>query len=463
MGMLDTIRHHIDVGKAALAAEKEGPGEIERKADELQFMPAALEVMETPASPLGRWTALSLAAFFTIATLWAVFGHIDIVATSQGKIIPSARSKVIQPLETGTIRAIHVTDGQIVSAGEILIELDPTDAVADVESVQAEWITARMEAARLKALLSGEAFVPPKEATKAQVELHKSYLESQKGEHKARLAALTSDLNRRRAESRTTEAEITRLQTILPKIKERVESRAKLVAKKISARLQLLELEEQLADQEGQLAVQRTRLIETRSSIVAAEEQLHQAKAEFRRDTFARLAEAEQQTASLHQQVVKAKERKRLLTLRAPEDAVVQQLAVHTIGGVVTPAQELMVLVPVNTPVEIEAKILNKDIGFVQDGQEAEIKIDAFPFTKYGTIDGTVITVSRDAVEDENLGLIYPARIKMDRTTMLVNDKHVNLSAGMSITLEIKTGKRRLIKYLLAPLQEYQDEAMRER
>jgi len=463
MGMLDTLRHHIEVGKAALAAEKEGPGDVNRNAHELQFMPAALEVMETPASPLGRWTAISLAAFFTIAILWAVFGHIDIVATSTGKIIPSARTKLIQPVETGTIKAIHVKDGQQVRKGDVLIELQSIDAVADVERTQAEWITARMEAARLRALVSGEAFSPPKEATSAQIELHKSYLESQKGEHKARLAALTSDLNRRKAESKTTEAEITRLQTILPKIKERVESRAKLVAKQISARLQLLELEEQLADQQGQLAVQRTRLVEARSSIVAAEEQLHQAKAEFRRDTIARLAEAEQQAASLHQELVKAQERKRLLTLKAPEDGVVQQLAVHTIGGVVTPAQELMVLVPTDTPVEIEAKILNKDIGFVQDGQEAEIKIDAFPFTKYGTIDGTVITVSRDAVEDENLGLIYPARVKMARTTMLVEDKHVNLSAGMSITLEIKTGKRRLIKYLLAPLQEYQDEAMRER
>ena len=270
MSILDTIRHHLDVAKAAYAAEKEGPGEVKRAGHELQFMPAALEVMETPASPLGRWTALSLAIFFTIATLWAVFGHIDIVATSQGKIIPSARTKLIQPVETGTIRAIHVTDGQRVNEGDILIELDPTDAVADVERLRAEWTTTRLEAARLHALLDNAAFAPPDSATKTQIALHESYLDSQRGEHKARLAALDSELNKRRAEAQTTEAEITRLKTILPTIRERVASRTELVAKQISARLQLLELEEQLADQEGQLAVQQQRLTEARAGITAA-------------------------------------------------------------------------------------------------------------------------------------------------------------------------------------------------
>ncbi|MBT3765078.1 MAG: HlyD family efflux transporter periplasmic adaptor subunit, partial [Rhodospirillales bacterium] len=142
---------------------------------------------------------------------------------------------------------------------------------------------------------------------------------------------------------------------------------------------------------------------------------------------------------------------------------VVQQLAVHTVGGGVTPAQELMVIVPANSGLEIEAMILNKDKAWVTTKQDAEIKVESFPFTKFGTIDGKVAIVSGDAVQDENLGLVYPIRVTMAKTTILSGSEHVTLSPGMNVTIEVKTGKRRLIEYLLAPLQRYQDESMRER
>ena len=142
---------------------------------------------------------------------------------------------------------------------------------------------------------------------------------------------------------------------------------------------------------------------------------------------------------------------------------VVQQLAVHTVGGVVTPAQELMVIVPADSRIEVESMVLNKDIGFVHSGQEAEIKVESFPFTRYGTIVGEVKFVSRDAVADETLGLVYPARMKMAKTTILSGSTEVPLAPGMAVTVEIKTGKRRLIEYLLAPLQRYRDESLRER
>ncbi len=466
MGMLANISHHIQVAKASLNAEKEAPKQEKMQAHELQFMPATLEVMETPASPLGRTMTITIAAFFTIATLWAVFGEVDIIATSQGKIIPSARVKVIQPLENGAILAIHVDDGQRVKKGDVLIEFKPTGALADVDRLSKEYLASQVETSRLVALLEEnpeQAFKPPVGATKELVELHHIFMVSQWLEHQSKQAALKSDLVRRWAEANTTQAEINRLETILPMIRERVDSRKSLVAKKYAARIDLLELQERLLEQEGQLAVELRRFEEAEASTAAAESQLKQSEAEFRRTILSQLTEAHQRGDSLEQELIKAEERKSQMTLVAPVDGVVQQLAVHTVGGVVTAAQQLMVVVPANTPLEVEARVLNKDIGFVQEGQIAEIKVDSFPFTKYGIIDGKVITVSKDAVENEKEGLIYPARVAMARTTMLVGKKWVNLSPGMSITLEIKTGKRKLIEYLLAPLQEYQSEAMRER
>ncbi|BBA32640.1 HlyD family secretion protein [Methylocaldum marinum] len=151
------------------------------------------------------------------------------------------------------------------------------------------------------------------------------------------------------------------------------------------------------------------------------------------------------------------------MTLAAPVDGVVQQLAVHTVGGVVTPAQPLLVIVPRDNPLEVEAFIQNKDIGFVNAGQEAEVKIETFPFTKYGTIPAKVMQVSNDAIQDEKRGLIYAARVALSHATMVVEEKAVNLTPGMAVTVEIKTGKRRLIEYFLSPLLQYEDESLRER
>jgi HlyD family type I secretion membrane fusion protein len=213
----------------------------------------------------------------------------------------------------------------------------------------------------------------------------------------------------------------------------------------------------------GQLAVKQSRIAEAQAAVAAAESRRRAVLAEFRGRIFTQLVEAEAHASSLEQDLIKAKERSRLQTLTAPVDGLVQQLAIHTIGGVVTPAQELMVIVPADSQFEIEAMVLNKDVGFVNEGQDVEIKVDSFPFTKYGTIDGRIKALSRDAVQDEDRGLIYPARVDMAKTTILVDDDYVQLGSGMAVTVEIKTGKRRLLEYLLAPLQRYQDESMRER
>ena len=183
----------------------------------------------------------------------------------------------------------------------------------------------------------------------------------------------------------------------------------------------------------------------------------------FRSEILSQLAETQRRIEQLKQQRIKAAQRTNLQKLTAPVTGVVQQLAIHTLGGVVTPAQELMKIVPQDQSLEVEAWILNKDIGFIEAGQTAEIKIETFPFTKYGTIDAEIINVSDDAVSDEKRGLVYAGRVRMAKSTIQVGNKTVNLTPGMAVTVEVKTGKRRLIEYVLSPLLKYKNESLGER
>ncbi len=186
-------------------------------------------------------------------------------------------------------------------------------------------------------------------------------------------------------------------------------------------------------------------------------------RAEKAQEHAAALAQAKTRAHSLSKELAKAEHLTRQQSLTAPIDGVVQQLAVHTVGGVVTPAQQLMIIAPKEGQLEVEAWIENKDIGFVNENQQAEIKVEAFPFTRYGTIDGKILTLSADAVPLEKVGLVYASRVSMSKSVMQVGDKAVHLSPGMNVTVEIKTGKRRLIEYFLSPLLRGIKETARER
>ncbi|NVJ93350.1 MAG: HlyD family type I secretion periplasmic adaptor subunit [Methylocystaceae bacterium] len=460
-----TFKHHYQVAREAWKQENEKE-KTDKNRDELAFLPASLEIMETPAHPLGRTVALTIVAFFCLAITWAVFGTIDIIATTTGKIVPTERTKTLQPLESGIVRAIHVQDGQMVKQGDILVELDPTDTQAEWERLDQEYINAQLTTARLNALLQEDpkqAYKAPLEATDHQAQMHYTHMISEWQKHKAEVATIRAEVAQRKAELATVRADINRLTKILPKINQRVKARRSLVEKGISSKTDFLELEQELAEYEGQLAVQRAKVIEAEATLGASKSRLETTQAEFRRTVLSELVEAEQKANSLQQERIKAAERARQQTLSAPVDGKVQQLAIHTVGGVVTPAQELLSIVPADSGLEIEVKVLNKDIGFVHEDQDVEIKVDSFPFTKYGTIEGKLLSLSRDSIEDEKQGLVYPARISMAKTEIQSGDKMVDLTPGMSVTVEIKTGKRKLIEYLLAPLQEYRDESLRER
>jgi hemolysin D len=466
-----------------------------RSADEREFLPAALEVMETPASPAGRAVALTICAFFALAIAWAAFGRVDIIATAPGKIVPTGRSKVIQPFETGVVRAVHVQEGQTVKAGDVLVELDPTEAAAERDRLQSELTSALLDAARLRAALSdapdpAAELAAPVGATADQLEVNRQFLLSLVAEHHAKLAALDRQIAQQEANHAAVAATVQKLEVSIPLLQQRVDMRRYLTEKELGSKILYLQEEQDLVEHQQELQVQKNRLLEAESALAALREQRLEADAEYRRTNLEGLSQAEQKARSLAENLKKAEERRELQTLRAPVDGVVQQIAVHTVGGVVTPAEPLMVVVPADSKLEIEATVQNQDIGFVRAGEPAQIKVDTFNFTRYGLLRGTVTNVSEDAMVRERApggsaagaaagasssaresedaqttgqDLVYTAHVSLDRTEMQVEDKLVKLAPGMAVTVEIKTGQRRVIEYLLSPLLRYKQEALRER
>lgn len=464
------IAHHVDVWREALKAERAAPKRDPVGAAELAFLPAALEIAETPVSPFARATALVIAAFCVVAVLWASLGRLDIQATAPGKVIPSERVKLIQPLETAIVRRVLVREGEAVAAGQVLVELETTGARADVDRLQADLDAARAEIARLEAALASDplkAYAPPPELPAALQDQHRALLLSQWREHRARLASLRSELDRKQAELKTLDSEVRRLNEVAVKIRDETARRREAAAGGFGSEIARLTAEKELAENLGQEQVQRARMVETRAAIEALKGQSAQAREEFLRDNGQKLAEARARAASVEQELFKAWERQRVQSLTAPVAGTVQQIKVHTVGGVVQPAQELMVVVPAGATLEIEAKLPNKDIAFVEAGQEAEIKVDALPFTKYGTIAGRVETLSLDAVRDEDSQakeFMFPIRLSLSQTFIAIeNGKRIPLTPGMTVVAEVKTGTRRPIEYILAPLQKYGAETARER
>lgn len=440
-----------------------------RSADELAFLPAHLELTDTPVSPASRWIMRTIMAFFTVALLWACIGKLEIVAVGPGKTVVGSRTKVIQPLEAGVVKRILVQDGQVVKAGDLLIELDATAAEADYQRADEALMAATLAELRLTALadayahdrlpqLAGNPGLSP-----TRYAAERDLATSQFQAYRARRGNLQAALEQRRAELSTLESLIPPLEQNARIAAERAADFAKLAEGKYVGRHDYLLREQERIAAERDLAAQRRRRVEVQAAIRAAEEERHVLDTDALQQALDGLRQAREQIAQYAPEVTKAEQRDTLMQLRAPVDGTVQQLAVHTVGGVVTPAQALLAVVPSADTLEVEATILNKDIGFVRSGQRATVKVESFPYTRYGYLEGVVDTVSLDAAQDEHLGLVFPARVRLRNAALVIDGVKVKLTPGMNLSVEIKTGKRRVIDYLLSPLQTHVNEAMRER
>lgn len=431
------------------------------------FLPAAIEVEQTPSSKAGRLIIWLIVSLFTMAVLWASFGNIDIVAVAQGKVIPTESVKQIQSLETARIKSIHVTEGQIVEKGQVLIELNSLLVKAEHDGLKAELIGAEQNIQRLSLLSSylhslGGALVLEGLSSQQQAQF-----EQEQSEVTAQLKSFNNERAKSQTEQRMTQAEISKKQLVLPVLQERVDALDTLQKKSYGSKLQYLEIKQELIELKQDLAVQNARLIQLKQAEQSVTTQQTLYLTDKRKQTLASLNALQVQYETLVQQVTKAAQRLQHYTLVAPVTGQVQQLATTTVGGVVQSAQTLMQIVPSESALEVDAVLLNKDIGFVQEGQRVVVKVNTFNFTKYGMIDGTVRYISDDAIEnntqDENLGLVYSARVGLNSDRLMVEGREVRLSPGMSVTAEIKTGQRRLIEFFMSPLLRYKQESLGER
>jgi hemolysin D len=288
-------------------------------------------------------------------------------------------------------------------------------------------------------------------------------LAGQMAEAAARKTRIEAETAKREAELLSMQALVRKLEQTLPLAKERAQDFKHLVDQKFMSRHGYLEREQTRIEQEADLANLRSRLKEIEAALREAHGQRAELAAELRRASLDSINEGQQKVAALEQELLKADSRGQLMRLVSPVDGTVQQLAVHTVGGVVTEAQPVMIIVPRDNVLEVEAFLENKDVGFVKQNQDAEVKIETFQYTKYGTIRAKVTSVSHDAISDERRGLIYSTRVKMEKSSLDIDGTPVSLSPGMAVSVEIKTGRRRVIEYFLSPLIAHTSESLRER
>jgi hemolysin D len=418
-----------------------------------EFLPSALEIEATPPSPLRRAVVWIIFAITVGAIAWSCLGRVDEVAVARGKVIPDGRVKVIQPIEAGVIREIHVQEGERVREGQLLIELDPTIKGAESESATRMLAIHQAERTRLERELRGRDSAG---ASPVQRELK----EAREAEYAAREESLRLVITQRDNALRAAEAILTKMERTYPLVKEQEGSYRTLFNQGVMARNDLLEKQKEYHAAEQELEAQRRIVQQARESLEEARRNLEALRRERQRTILSDIVERDKSISSLEGEVIKARKMVEMERLVSPVAGTVHGLAAYTIGGVVTPAQPVVTIVPDGTPLVVEAMALNKDIGFLKVGQEAEVKLDTFPFQKYGTVKGKVLAISPDAFDDEKLGPVYRIKVALERTSLAVNGRQTPVSPGMTAAVEVKTGKRRIIEFFLSPVIKYANESL---
>lgn len=460
-------RYHWDVLKEALRADRE-----RRKAliptEEPDFLPAALEVAERPVSPTARVTTWVALIGLVLAILWTVFGRVDVVASAPGTLIPTGNIKLVQSPGTGVVRAIYVRNGDFVRKGQALLDLDPTIVGADLAAAEKALAAAELDIARSRAIagaLSGRGlhFIAPAGTPPEIADTQRRLIAAQLAEIEATSASLAAARSTALSDAGAARATVARLADTVPILDRQIDRMNRLDAKGYAPGQRLLEMERQRRQEVGERDVAVTQIARGQSEARKLDQQIRETREQALRSALADLAKAEGEAILRREEVTKARQMNRFQRLVAPVDGTVQQMEVHTVGGVVEAAKPLMTVIPARGALEVQAKILNKDVGFIREGQEASVKLEAFPFTRYGAIPGRVARISRDAVQDKDLGLVYIATIALDRSHIDADGRRYVLAPGLASTVDVKTGTRRIVSYLVSPLQTSISQAGRER
>lgn len=443
---------------------------VPRRRHENEFQPAALALRDTPIHPAPRVAMLTIVGLLVIALAWASFGKIDIVTTAQGKIIPTGDVKIIQSQDTAVVTAIHVADGQQVRKGDPLVDLDATDAQTTAAHAQSDLAATQIEAIRGRAMLQaideGHApSLPPDAGLGASaITAERNVLDGEYADYNSNVREMDADVAQNAATLHEIDAEIQKLAGTLPIEQVKEKDYAVLILRGYVGLHDYYNEQQAVITMQQDLNAQRAKRRETEAMLDASHRKREAYVAQTRRTWLEKIHDDDAKAAGLDQDLAKAQQHGRLMRLLAPVDGTVQQLAIHTVGGVVTPAQTLLTVVPTQGALMVEATIDNQDIGFIKNGQIAEVKVETFPFTRYGTLQGTVMQVSNDAKQDDNKKhWIFTAQLALSQSTMHIEGREIRLTPGMEVTVEIKTGRRRVIGYLLSPLMQHARESLHER
>ena len=457
------------------------PGRAAANRRHTEFMPAALQVLDRPPAPLARLVVGLIGVLAVLVCGWAWLARIDIVASASGTVVPQGRAKTIQAPAGARVSAILVRDGQEVAAGQVLIRLDPTECRADLQRMEEELNRIHLALGRVRALLAAASgtpvsrqSVPPPDPGAMEDQVPAGQREAAEAEHRL----LRQILAARAAEEKTLEEQIKSFQARRETALATIEwlSKTLKLAGQLNQRKEELYRRDALSEAEviqsrmglmetgKELERERKRLRELTVDLARARDEKILAAEKFRQGLLEEQTRLISRRDQLVQERIKAKKRLADLTLRAPVHGIVQQLAVATLGGVVTPAQPLMTIVPVDRNLEVEARVLNRDIGFIRAGQPVSVKVAAFPFTRHGDLDGVIDWVGRDAVVDREQGPVYPVRIRLleNRLPNRVNGRHGRVKPGMQVSVDIRVGSRRVLDYFLGPILRYRDTALRE-
>jgi hemolysin D len=465
-----------------------------RRRSDNEFLAPVLEILETPPSPVRLAFLWLICALVVVVIALSYFGRIDIVAAAQGKFQPTGRVKVIEPVETGRVSAIHVANDSQVEEGDILVELDRSAAEADVNAAKGNFASARAEAIRRRAEMTAaraHSFSPP--AIEWPVDIgpdlrqrEEQVLTANLDHLGATLASLDSQLVQKTTEREMLKQTIATQKTLVATLQDRVDMRTRLLELQSGAKSSVIDATETLQYQQTQMAIHQAQLAMAATGIDVIKRDSEKAVRSFLSDTAQKLEDAERRAEEARQLLVKAEAKLNNLTLRAPIAGRIQSSVITNLGQVVTSGQEIMRIVPRDSKLEIEAYVLNRDIGFVTVGQEAVVKVESFPFTRYGSINARVVRIAKDAIPapdasaiegdptrgsnasgfaggERTQNLVFAVELEPESSTISVDGVGQPLTSGMAVMVELKTGARRLLEYLFSPLVEVSSKAMRER
>ncbi len=456
---------------------------------EREFLPPLLEIQETPPSPTQRKLLWTLVALVASLLVWAWFGKISIVSTAPGKFIPDGRVKQLQPLETSIVKAIHVKEGQHVEEGELLIELDPSISSAEAQANADKYGFNRLEQARLNAELTHES---PQYAASGQpaarVALEEQTRRARERAYAAKLAEAQATGDEKAQAVAVAEATLQKYQETSAISEERESSARPLVETGAISRIDYLQLKQTLAENVNDLATQKKTVAQARAAETEARRNVEQVKRDRVADIYGDINQRVTSEPALKGDLDKSKELLALKWMRAPASGVVQKIDATTNGQVVTPAQSLVTIVPDGTPLIVEATVTNQDIGYLKSGQSVEVKVDTFPFQKYGSLPGTLTWVSADAEDKSaasadldtrsgmqgteeghngsnspNAGYVYKVHVRTDSSQFMVNGSARPIQSGMTVQADIVTDQRRVIDFFLSPVVKYIDEGLKVR